>query len=97
MLLDEATSSLDSKTEKNIQESLSKVCAGKTTLIGNYQYLKQISIISLTINVYVNLISYKFFILIYTDENEVAHRLSTITHADCILVIQDGEIAERGR
>ena len=60
VLLDEATSALDSKTEKNIQESLSKVCAGKTTLIGNYQYLKQISIISLTINVYVNSISYKF-------------------------------------
>ena len=35
VLLDEATSALDSKTEKNIQESLSKVCAGKTTLIGN--------------------------------------------------------------
>ena len=35
MLLDEATSALDTKTEKNIQESLSKVCAGKTTLIGN--------------------------------------------------------------
>merc|ERR1711981_642017 len=60
VLLDEATSALDTKTEKNIQDALSKVCAGKTTLI-------------------------------------VAHRLSTITHADCILVLQDGEIIERGR
>jgi len=60
VLLDEATSALDTKTEKNIQDALSKVCAGKTTLI-------------------------------------VAHRLSTITHADCILVLQDGEIVERGR
>ena len=41
VLLDEATSALDSKTEKNIQESLSKVCAGKTTLIGNNQCFKQ--------------------------------------------------------
>ena len=43
VLLDEATSALDSKTEKNIQESLSKVCAGKTTLIGNNQSFKQMS------------------------------------------------------
>ena len=34
VLLDEATSALDTKTEKNIQESLAKICAGKTTLIG---------------------------------------------------------------
>lgn len=32
--MDEATSALDTKTEKNIQDALSKVCAGKTTLIG---------------------------------------------------------------
>ena len=36
VLLDEATSALDTKTEKNIQESLAKVCSGKTTLIGIY-------------------------------------------------------------
>lgn len=62
ILLDEATSSLDSKTERNIQESLaSSACSGKTTII-------------------------------------VAHRLSTIVHADTILVLsKDGEIVERGR
>ncbi|KAJ6633177.1 ATP-binding cassette sub-family B member 6 [Pseudolycoriella hygida] len=60
VLLDEATSSLDTKTERNIQTALSKACSNRTTII-------------------------------------VAHRLSTIIHADEILVLNDGEIVERGR
>ncbi|KAL3271020.1 hypothetical protein HHI36_021520 [Cryptolaemus montrouzieri] len=60
VLLDEATSALDTQTERNIQESLNRMCANRTTII-------------------------------------VAHRLSTIIHADEILVLQDGEIMERGK
>lgn len=60
VLLDEATSALDTQTERNIQESLNRMCANRTTII-------------------------------------VAHRLSTIIHADEILVLKDGEIVERGR
>lgn len=60
ILLDEATSALDTQTERNIQESLNRMCANRTTVI-------------------------------------VAHRLSTIIHADEILVLKDGEIVERGR
>ncbi|CAH0548530.1 unnamed protein product [Brassicogethes aeneus] len=60
VLLDEATSALDTQTERNIQESLNKMCVNRTTII-------------------------------------VAHRLSTIIHADEILVLRDGEIVERGR
>uniref|UniRef100_A0A0K8R5W4 Putative abc transporter n=2 Tax=Ixodes ricinus TaxID=34613 RepID=A0A0K8R5W4_IXORI len=59
MLLDEATSSLDTQTERNIQASLDMICKNRTTLI-------------------------------------VAHRLSTVIHADQILVLQDGEIVETG-
>uniref|UniRef100_V5GJI0 ATP-binding cassette sub-family B member 6 n=1 Tax=Anoplophora glabripennis TaxID=217634 RepID=V5GJI0_ANOGL len=60
ILLDEATSALDTQTERNIQDSLDRMCANRTTII-------------------------------------VAHRLSTIIHADEILVLQEGEIVERGR
>ncbi|XP_076603714.1 ATP-binding cassette sub-family B member 6 [Chaetodon auriga] len=60
ILLDEATSSLDTQTERNIQASLAKVCTNRTTIV-------------------------------------VAHRLSTIVEADQILVIHNGQIAERGR
>ncbi|CAN7998065.1 unnamed protein product [Ixodes pacificus] len=59
MLLDEATSSLDTQTERNIQASLDMICRNRTTLI-------------------------------------VAHRLSTVIHADQILVLQEGEIVETG-
>ena len=60
ILLDEATSSLDTQTERNIQSALDKVCHNRTTII-------------------------------------IAHRLSTIVYADEILVLNDGEILERGK
>lgn len=59
ILLDEATSALDTKTERNIQNSLLRVCDGRTTLV-------------------------------------VAHRLSTIIHADKILVLEEGRVVETG-
>lgn len=58
-LFDEATSSLDSRTEKDIQDALNTVSSGQTTLV-------------------------------------IAHRLSTIVDADEILVLAQGEVAERG-
>ncbi|KAM6955074.1 ATP-binding cassette sub-family B member 6 [Lycodopsis pacificus] len=60
ILLDEATSSLDTQTERNIQASLANICANRTTVV-------------------------------------VAHRLSTIVGANQILVVHNGQIAERGR
>ncbi len=59
LLLDEATSNLDTESESFIQESLSQLMRGRTTLV-------------------------------------IAHRLSTIRRADQILVIEEGNIVERG-
>lgn len=59
LILDEATSNLDTESEALIQESLSKLMEGRTTFV-------------------------------------IAHRLSTIRKADQILVIENGEIKERG-
>lgn len=59
LILDEATSNVDTRTEKLIQAGLLKLQQGRTTFI-------------------------------------IAHRLATIGHADCILVINKGEIIERG-
>ncbi|MCC7550747.1 MAG: ABC transporter ATP-binding protein/permease [Methanobacterium sp.] len=59
LILDEATSNVDTRTEKLIQEGLLKLQEGKTSFI-------------------------------------IAHRLSTIQDADQILVIDKGEIIERG-
>ena len=59
LILDEATSHLDSRSEALIQEALEKVMEGRTSLV-------------------------------------IAHRLSTVRAADQILVIDEGEIVERG-
>ncbi len=59
MIFDEATSSLDSRSEKAIQQALYRVSEHATTLV-------------------------------------IAHRLSTVTQADHIIVLDQGRIAERG-
>ena len=59
LILDEATSSLDVESEMMIQQSLSKLISGRTTLV-------------------------------------IAHRLSTIRQANQILVVEQGQIIERG-
>lgn len=59
LILDEATSSVDTRTERLIQQALAKLLKGRTSFV-------------------------------------IAHRLSTIRNADQVLVIEDGEIVERG-
>ena len=60
LILDEATSSIDTRTEIRIQKAFATMMQGRTSFI-------------------------------------VAHRLSTIREADCILVMKDGHIIEQGR
>ena len=59
LILDEATSSLDSRTEQGIKSALDKIAKDRTTVV-------------------------------------IAHRLSTVTDADEIIVLDGGEIKERG-
>ena len=59
LILDEATSSIDTRTEQKIQSAFAQMMKGRTSFI-------------------------------------VAHRLSTIKQCDLILVMQDGDIVERG-
>lgn len=59
LILDEATSNIDTRTEKQVQEAFDKMMAGRTSFV-------------------------------------VAHRLSTITSADIILVMNKGQIIEQG-
>ncbi|MEN6581722.1 MAG: ABC transporter ATP-binding protein [Armatimonadota bacterium] len=59
LILDEATSSVDTRTEIHIQQALHRLMQGRTSFI-------------------------------------IAHRLNTIQRADCILVIENGRIIERG-
>ena len=59
LVLDEATSSVDTRTERHIQQAMLNLMEGRTSFV-------------------------------------IAHRLSTIREADLILVINDGEIIERG-
>nr|WP_233543049.1 ABC transporter ATP-binding protein [Erysipelatoclostridium sp. AM42-17] len=59
LILDEATSSIDSRTEKLVQDGMDKLMEGRTTLV-------------------------------------IAHRLSTIKNSDCIMVLEQGHIIERG-
>lgn len=59
LILDEATSSVDTETERAIQQNLNQLTKGRTALI-------------------------------------IAHRLSTLRHADSIIVLKDGGIAEKG-
>lgn len=59
MILDEATSSIDTRTEKLVQDSMDKLMEGRTVFV-------------------------------------IAHRLSTIKNAKAIMVLEDGNIIERG-
>ncbi len=59
LILDEATSSIDTRTEKIVQDGMDKLMKGRTTFV-------------------------------------IAHRLSTVRNSDCIMVLEQGRIIERG-
>ncbi len=59
LILDEATSSIDTRTERLVQDGMDKLMAGRTTFV-------------------------------------IAHRLSTVRNSDCIMVLEQGRIIERG-
>lgn len=59
LILDEATSSIDTRTETLVQEGMDRLMKGRTTFV-------------------------------------IAHRLSTVRNADCIMVLEQGRIIERG-
>ncbi len=59
LILDEATSSIDTRTEKLVQDGMDRLMKGRTTFV-------------------------------------IAHRLSTVRNSDCIMVLEQGRIIERG-
>ena len=59
LILDEATSSIDTRTERIVQDGMDKLMKGRTTFV-------------------------------------IAHRLSTVRNSDCIMVLEQGHIIERG-
>ena len=59
LILDEATSSIDTRTEKLVQSGMDRLMKGRTTFV-------------------------------------IAHRLSTVRNSDCIMVLEQGRIIERG-
>ena len=59
LILDEATSSIDTRTEKLVQQGMDRLMEGRTTFV-------------------------------------IAHRLSTVKNSDCIMVLEQGRIIERG-
>lgn len=59
LILDEATSSIDTRTERIVQDGMDKLMQGRTSFV-------------------------------------IAHRLSTVRNADCIMVLEQGRIIERG-
>lgn len=59
LILDEATSSIDTRTEKLVQDGMDKLMEGRTTFA-------------------------------------IAHRLSTVRNSDCIMVLEQGRVIERG-
>lgn len=59
LILDEATSSIDTRTERIVQDGMDKLMAGRTTFV-------------------------------------IAHRLSTVRNSDCIIVLEQGRVIERG-
>lgn len=59
LILDEATSSIDTRTEKIVQSGMDRLMKGRTTFV-------------------------------------IAHRLSTVKNSDCIMVLENGRIIERG-
>jgi ATP-binding cassette subfamily B protein len=59
LILDEATSSIDTRTERIVQEGMDRLMKGRTTFV-------------------------------------IAHRLSTVRNSDCIMVLEQGRVIERG-
>lgn len=59
LILDEATSSIDTRTETLVQQGMDRLMTGRTTFV-------------------------------------IAHRLSTVKNSDCIMVLEQGRIIERG-